>query len=254
MRNALVLILLIGALVPLASAAEDEPATIRVCTSDKNPPFFYQENGEFAGFEHDILSSFSEHLGVELEISTDPIPYGDIQRVFELCDVAAYTLTRTPEREQQLDFSDPYFLVIVVLVEPLGQYSKSLQELSGKRVATLEMSQSRTILEANPEIELVFADSADELLRLVADGKADATAWDSWKIALQLQDYPQLRITAALSDTQYLAFSLAKGSPLTAKLDAHMQQLKESGAFESLLKKHFGEENAELITKALIDQ
>jgi ABC-type amino acid transport substrate-binding protein len=98
-------------------------------------------------------------------------------------------------------------------------------------------------------IELIFADSADsadELLGLVAEGKADAAAYDSLKIATQVQDHPQLRITAALTESQYLAFALAKGSPLTAKLDAHIQKLQESGDFQSYLQKHFSDEVAEL--------
>ena len=242
--------------IRLLQVLGDDPQveTLKVCTYE-NPPFFYQKDGQAAGFEHDILKRFAEHLGLELEISFRQRPQGTRRGAstsMEGCDVLANTLTRTPEREQLNDFSEPYFLVIVTLVEPLGKHYGNLQELSGKRVSTIEGTVPYTILATNPEIELVFADSREALFELVVEGKADATAWDSWVIAMNLEEYPQLRIGAALSETQYLAFCLPKGSPLTARLDDHIRQLQESGVFKSLLGEYFGEENAELIAGALI--
>jgi ABC-type amino acid transport substrate-binding protein len=256
MRAAWFFVLLTLAFAPFASAQPDAE-TLKVCTYS-NPPFFYQENEDNSGFEHDILKSFAEHLGLELEVIWRQRPQITTRReslaeqVSE-CDVLANTLTHTPEREQQADFSAPYFQVIVTLVEPQGQQSASLQELSGKRVTTIRGTTPHSILATNPEIEVVFVSARDALFELVVEGKADATAWDSWVVAEDLEKYPQLRITAALSEIQYLAYCLPKSSPLTAKLDAHIRQLQKSGAFKSLLEAHFGAENAELIANALIE-
>jgi ABC-type amino acid transport substrate-binding protein len=257
MRAAWFIVLLTLALAPLASAQSDDvdAETLKVCTYN-NPPFFFQENGKYGGFEHDILESFAERLGLELEVVWRQRPQSTTRlesladQVSE-CDVLANTLTHTPEREQQADFSAPYFQVIVTLVEPQGQHSASLEELSGKRVTTIRNTAPHAILAKNPEIEVVFVSSRDALFELVVEGEADATAWDSWVVAESLDRYPQLRITGALSEIQYLAFCLPKGSPLKAKLDAHIRKLQKSGAFQSMLADHFGEENAELIADAL---
>jgi ABC-type amino acid transport substrate-binding protein len=252
------LVALAIAIVPMVSAQPNDAdaETLRVCAFS-NPPFFFQEDEEYGGFEHDILESFAKDQGLELEISLRQRRQDGERRAGNLlslegCDVLAFTLTRTPEREQQADFSVPYFQVIVTLVEPHGQQSTSLQELSGKRVTTFEGTVPHSILSQNPEIELVIANGREELFGLVAEGKADATAWDSWVVAMELENYPQLRITAALSEVQYLAFCLHKDSPLTAKLDDHIRKLQKSGVFKTMLEEHFGKENAELIAGALI--
>jgi ABC-type amino acid transport substrate-binding protein len=49
-------------------------------------------------------------------------------------------LTITPQRLEQLDFSESYLPVRVMLVERAGQAAESLESLAGSRVATNEGS------------------------------------------------------------------------------------------------------------------
>ena len=91
--------------------------------SEENPGHFYFRNhlGEPDGLEHQILSYFAESLDRDLEVVW-------MEDFFELLpavesgeiDIAAGTITVTPERDQLADFSRSYFPVRVVLVEPIG--------------------------------------------------------------------------------------------------------------------------------------
>lgn len=245
-------ILLLLVTLPLAKAdSQPNKGSFKVCYTPGDGFFHQLEDGSFNGLEYDILAGFAEQHDLELETNwaKPPILLSVIAETGD-CDVLSMTLTHTEEREELFDFSSHYFSVMVVLVEPLGQHSSKLDDLSGKRVATVKGSTSFQILSRNHEIQLVTA-APDKLYELVDSGKADALAWDSYAVVTNLQRYPDLRITAALSDTQFIAFALAKGSPLKPELDAYINSMLESGKLESLLAGYFGKENGELISSAL---
>ena len=49
-------------------------------------------------------------------------------------DVVASSVTITPERQKQFDFTEPYYEVVQAVVLPEGQSVKSLADLKGKKV------------------------------------------------------------------------------------------------------------------------
>ncbi len=89
--------------------AIDEKEVLRVGMDLTFPPYSYiGDDGEPAGLEPTIAAAFAEYLGMELEIvNTDfsllipALQTGDV-------DILIPDMTRTAEREQQVDFSDGY--------------------------------------------------------------------------------------------------------------------------------------------------
>ncbi len=82
---------------------------IRVGMDLSFAPFSYiDDNGEVAGFEPQIAEAFGEYLGMEVEIVAmdfsmliSALEMGDV-------DILIADMSRTDEREEKVDFSDPY--------------------------------------------------------------------------------------------------------------------------------------------------
>jgi ABC-type amino acid transport substrate-binding protein len=85
--------------------------TLTVCSDIPYAPFEFEEGGEFTGFDIELMEAIATQLGLEMEVNAigfDPIQSGTALEAGQ-CDVAASAMTITEEREENLDFSDPYY-------------------------------------------------------------------------------------------------------------------------------------------------
>lgn len=209
--------------------------------SYKTYPFFYVENGKPTGFEYELLRLFAQGHQRELEVRWIEV-WDDIIPMLERGegDILAATCTVTPEREARVDFSEPYFPVRIVLVEPRGQHTANLRSLRGMTVATIKGTTYEKVLLAIPEVKFEYAESERALFELVAAGKAQALAVDSPVAIVLLREFTKLEFGLPLSEEQHYGFAMAKGSPLRQQLNELIRQLKISGTYYRLLEKYFG--------------
>ena len=107
-----------------------------VGTSADWPPFEYiDKEGNFAGIDIQIAKKIAEALGVELEIKDmkfaaliEALKNGQV-------DIIIADITPKPEREQQIDFSIPYYHSKGYAVLTLKTKNiKSVEDLYGKKI------------------------------------------------------------------------------------------------------------------------
>ena len=108
-----------------------------VGTAITNPFEFHDpENGNLVGFDIDITNFIAKELGVEVELVemsfANLIPALQDNHV----DMTIAAMYITPERENLVDFSDPYLETgLVMVVQPVKKTTiKSLEDLKGMRV------------------------------------------------------------------------------------------------------------------------
>ena len=240
--------LLLIALALLAAPLHAAPP-LRVVAYETKPFFYRDAKGQPAGLENDILAYHAKTHGRTLAV-TFAKSFDDVLPTLLAgkADVAAATVTVTPERQQQMDFSAPYFPVRVMLVVPRAQPVKRLAELGGATLATMHGTTYEKILQAGaPGAKLVYAFDEAALLDLVSAGKARAAAMDSAVAYGLLPHYPRLRLGISLSPEQGLAFAVPKGSALAPELSKTIAQLKASKIYFRLLERHLGAEAAKLV-------
>ncbi len=88
-----------------------EDGKLIVCSDIPYAPFEFEENGEFTGFDIELITAIATSLGLETEILAigfDPIQSGTAMNSGQ-CDIAASAMTITEEREANLDFTDGYY-------------------------------------------------------------------------------------------------------------------------------------------------
>lgn len=234
----------------LLMAANAFSGTLRVLAL-QSERFFEPADGGHSGIEAEILQYFAKARGDELEVEyvssftdlLDRIARGD-------ADVAAGTITITPERKTRMEFSAPYFPVQVVLVERVGETSSSLEALSGK-VGAFEKTTATDALRTIPGIEVVTSENGLEaMLDRVASGKWRAVAADSSAVLPVIDAYPSLQVSLYFGEQQDFGFALPKGSPLRQALSEHIERLRESNVYFRIVTKYMGPKAGAIVRAA----
>ena len=112
MKKIMILCIITAALITsiaLTGCVEETENKIIVGTSADYPPFEYVENGKIVGFDIELITSLLEKLGYTVEVQDIGFDSLIPSLVSNKIDVIAAAMTITPEREEQIDLSDPYY-------------------------------------------------------------------------------------------------------------------------------------------------
>jgi ABC-type amino acid transport substrate-binding protein len=248
MRLPALLVVLLSTLITGNAHPQDQDQKLVICA--RGGPFFFAQEGHPGGLEHDLLKGFSESSNREVEIIWAESFASALSMVEQgLCDIAAARITVTDERSRRLDFSAPYFPVMLVLVNRIDSPVTSLEQLAGKTVIVKQSTIYEDVLSrAARDINFVYSDRDDKMFAAVVAAKAEALVCDSAVVLSHLEKHPVLRIVTALTNQEHYGFALQKGSPLTPRLDAYLRSVRSDGTYQQLLQLYFGD-MAELITE-----
>ena len=123
------------------TGTDDSAGTLVPGTAPGFPPFELKEGGELTGFDVELLTAVVDETAYELgewrefEFSS-LIPALQNDEI----DVIAAAMTINDERDEQIDFSDPYYSADqAILVREGGSFQpSSLEELAGNAVGAQE--------------------------------------------------------------------------------------------------------------------
>ncbi|MER6946881.1 ABC transporter substrate-binding protein [Nonomuraea sp. NPDC000554] len=231
------------------------PGKLTVCTNIPYEPFQFKDaSGKIVGFDVDIVDLAAKKLGVTqdiVDIDFAVIKSGAAMAAGK-CDVAAAGMTITPERKQNIDFSEPYFDATQALLAKKGTGAKSLEDVKAKSLK-LGAQASTTGLEyvkkqgLNPT---EYADSAKELLALQA-GQADVIVQDLPVVLTWLKKpdiAAKFEMIASLNTGEQYGVGLKKGSDptLLKTINDSITQAKSDGTYEKIYVKWFGKKPGEL--------
>jgi glutamate transport system substrate-binding protein len=208
-RWALLLVLMLGLFVAACGEDEEEPAggggestpaaeaeqfpedttmgriqqagEIKIGVKYDVPPFGFKnpQTDQIEGFDVDFGNAIAEKLGVEPNfieaISDNRIPFLQDGTV----DLVLSTMTINAERDQEIDFSEPYYIAKGRILVPQDSDIAGVDDLAGKRVCTaLGSTYEETLKEQAPDADLRLVDSYSECLELVQNGAVDAVSTD----------------------------------------------------------------------------
>lgn len=140
------------------------------------PPFeFVNDQGEYSGMVSDVIKLIEERLDYQFDIN-HKASWGetlDSLRERELGVISA--VAKTPQREEYMLFTEPYFSFPIVLVirEGLG-FVTDLRELDNERVGVVKGYASYDYLIINhPDLNLQVVNTVEEGLQALSDGDLD---------------------------------------------------------------------------------
>ncbi|SNR27129.1 polar amino acid transport system substrate-binding protein [Haloechinothrix alba] len=226
-----------------------EPGKLTVCTNLPYEPFQFTEDGEVVGFDVDLMDLVADELGVEQEIvdiEFDVIQSGTALNAGQ-CDVGAAAMTILPEREENLDFSDPYFDEVLGLMVEKGSGVESLDDVREQGLSLGVQAGTTSLDHAEEEgfEPAEFPNSGAQLQALQA-GTIDVALQDLPVVENTWLENPDIAEEYELAEVidleaQY-GFGVQKdGNPeLLSVINDVLAEAREDGTYAEIFEKWFG--------------
>ncbi|MEM5329620.1 transporter substrate-binding domain-containing protein [Paraburkholderia sp. JHI2823] len=213
------------------------------------PPFDSRDSkGELVGFDVDVAKAVAAKLGVKPEFI--PTEWSGIIAALQSgkFDVIVNQVTITPQRQQALDFSQPYTYSAAQLIQRSDDKRdfKSLDEFKGdKKLGVTLGTNYDQMARAVPGINVQTYPGAPEKLRDLAAKRIDATIDDRLMLPyiIKTSQLP-LRPGAVLKGAdQQQGIPFRKGNPKFEKaINDALTSLKEDGTLKKISMHWFGQD------------
>jgi len=203
------------------------------------------------GFEYDLLKSYADHLGVDLNITTAHT----IKEAIELSQqknihITSASLAKTPNREKKYHFGPSYFEVEEQVICNRGMlrgsiFPRSVEDLAGLSLMVgSDTSYSENLKKLQAEgfdmnVTITAEYSTEELLQKVANHEIDCTVADSNIYALNLRYFPEIALAFSISGREQLAWLLPQNAKeLAADMYSWLNDYNQKGMMTQL-KDHY---------------
>jgi len=235
-------------------AADDKTAATKpvltVGSETTYAPFEFAENGQYVGFDMDLIRAIGAVEGYDVKINTlgfdaliPAVQAGTVD-----CCISAMTIKE--DRAKVIDFSTPYFKAgLIVAVAQNNTTIKSIDDLKGKRLAaevgTTGLDASKGVQALDPKTTVKVFDSVGEAFMELEKGGVDAVINDmpvtSYYIKTTGKDKVKTVGEVFKAEDQY-GIGVKKGNAeVLAKINDGIAKLKANGEYDKIYKKWFGD-------------
>ncbi|WP_418963992.1 amino acid ABC transporter substrate-binding protein [Cetobacterium sp.] len=208
------------------------------------PMGFRDEKGNIIGFDIDLANEIAKRMGVKAIFK--PCEWDGI--IFDLrskkIDLIWNGLTITPQREQQIAFSTPYFDDDQIVIVKDSQI-KSFENLKGKNIGVQLGSASYFAFENSNLSKITgninkYSTNVEALLDLEA-GRTDAVVVDAVVGKYYVAKKDGFTILNEVLDKQQMGIGMRKQDlTLKNKIDQTLSDMKADGSFNEIYQKWFG--------------
>jgi membrane-bound lytic murein transglycosylase F len=227
--------------------------TLLVITSNGLNTYYVKNEGEYAGFEYDLVNLFAKDLGPEYSVKIITADHlGDVipKLTSGKAHIAAANLSVTPDRAALVKFGPAYLDVQQHIAYNSEQNSepKDISSLISKHIHVpkgssygerLNALQARQPMLSWQEVE---TDSTDELIEQVNMGLLDYTVADDRIIDILQNFYPNIHKGIALGSPEQLAWAFPQnGDPwLYGKSVEFFKRIRTDGTLKNLVDRYYG--------------
>lgn len=224
--------------------------TITIAIENAYLPFNYVEldTGEAKGWDYDFINEACARLNCQpewVEFAWDTM----IQSVAEgQFDMAADGITITPERAQQVDFSDGYVSIqqrLLVRIDEdrfttIDEFAADPNLILGEQVGTTNYN---TAAEYVGEDRIIAFDDFGKTVQALIAGDVDGVVIDEVAgLGYQGANAEDLKLIGPSISSDELGFIFPQGSDLVEPFNQVIAQMKQDGTLEDINLKWFGPE------------
>ncbi len=231
--------------------APAESDKLIMATNAAFPPFEFVTSqgivGQFDGIDIAIAKRIADKMGKELQI--EDMEFEGLIAALNTgkADLVLAGMTIKPERQESVDFSEPYFNAVqVMVVQPDSDITKAEDLKNGKTVGVITGYTGDTIVTDNLQLEesnIVRMSRGIDAVQEVKNGKLDAVVIDSATgKALASENGLKVVEDASAFEAEEYAAAVPKGDTETLKVvNEVLQEMKENGEIDELAKKYNSE-------------
>jgi len=222
-----------------------ETETITVASDIAYPPFESTKNGKSVGFDIDLMREIGKRAGFKPEfqnVTFDGIIPGLGNNLY---DAAISAMTITEEREQQIDFSDPYFNADQSLLVLSDSDIKSTEDLAdatvGVQIGTTGAMKAEEFQSEGTVGEVRTFDTVEDAFAALENGQVDAVINDlpvSQDRANQSDG--RLEVVETIPTGEQYGIAFPKDSELVDPVNEALAEIKEDGTYKKIYKEWIG--------------
>ncbi|EMR06275.1 Glutamine-binding periplasmic protein precursor [Bhargavaea cecembensis DSE10] len=213
------------------------------------PPFEFEDsNGNYKGIDVDLIKAIAENQGFEVKL--EPMDFGGIIPALQAgqLDVAIAGMSITDERKEIVDFSEPYFEAGLTLVAQKDNSEiEALEDLEGKTVVVKSGTTGAQFAQDNQDeygYEITVLEDSPSMFQEVSNGNADVLIEDYPVIAYAIAESNlDLKIVGDRLNGDNYGIAVLKGenADLLDKINAGLEELKDSGEYDEILNTYISE-------------
>jgi polar amino acid transport system substrate-binding protein len=255
-RLGIALVVLVAMAVTMAACGGDDdvsagdlnlitPGTLTVCTDAPYRPMEFEENGEYTGFDMDLMKAIADDLGLKLAVNNtgfDPITSG-LAMESDQCDIAAASITITDAREENIDFSDPYFTADQSLLVANSSGISDLAGFSGKNLGVQTGTTGELYAQENApaDTNIVSYENPGDIFTALAAGDIEGVLQDIVPNADYALSHDDVTIVETYpTNEQYgLAVKEQGAEDLLKTVNDELAKLKDNGTYQEIYDKWF---------------
>jgi len=221
--------------------------TLRVVTDPSFVPFemMDQETGEMIGFDMEIIREVADRAGFEIDLNT--MDFNGIIPALQTgnVDIAIAGITITEEREEIVDFSNPYYdSGLRILVRQNEDDVTEFDDLEGKKIGTKIGSTSYDYLVKNLDANdgvTPYPGSSDMYMALMSRA-IDAVFYDAPNVGYfaRTKGEGKVKTVGPLYEGQQYGIALKNGSEWVDDVNDALAEMKEDGTYKTIYEKWFG--------------
>lgn len=203
-------------------------------------PYVYEDEkqpGKLVGFEVEIADALAKRLGVRAKfVQAD---WSNLVPSLERADfdVIMNGLEATAERRERILLSRPYFVYRETLAVPRGSTAQSLDDVRGKRIATLNQTFAWHLLRARG-FEPVLYEGVQEPYSDLARGRVDGVLLENVIADRYGCGLPEIRcVEDEIARGTYVIGIRKNDGALKIAIDEALDAMKKSGELRAILER-----------------
>jgi polar amino acid transport system substrate-binding protein len=218
---------------------------IRVAGDNWFPPFEFEVNGTFQGFNVDMMNALSIETGITFEFY--PMPWSEALKALEAGRVDAIQgMKYSKERASLYAYSEPYFTSTQAIFVLKDNYSVfSLDDLRHRKIAVQEGDISGEALQRLHNAVVLAEENQEKAIRMLLERKVDAFIGNQITGQYLLQkDSQQDKVKLVgdpISPTDYGMVVLKRNEQLLEPINVGLRKIKTNGTYPKIERKWFGE-------------
>ncbi|MGJ7911081.1 transporter substrate-binding domain-containing protein [Neobacillus sp. LXY-1] len=213
------------------------------------PYNFLNKNKQMDGFDADIAKEIAKRLDVKVEFVAQEFSGMIAGLQAKKFDAVISQMTITPDRQKQMDFSDPYITNNVkVIVREDNNTIQSVTDFKGKNIGvglgTNDETYLRTVL--LPKVGNFNIKTYDDVITSLKDldaGRIEATINNMYAIKPVVeQNGFKIKAVGEPIKSDKAGIAVRKGNPeFVKKINSILSDMKKDGTYNNIFVKWFGE-------------
>ncbi|MBJ7220495.1 MULTISPECIES: arginine ABC transporter substrate-binding protein [unclassified Brenneria] len=238
--------LIVAALLAGLSASASAADTIRFATEASYPPFeFVDANNKIQGFDIDLANALCKEMQATCTFSNQAFDSLIPGLKFRRFEAVIAGMDITPERQQQVFFTQPYYDNSALFIAQKGKVADTAA-LKGKRVGVQNgTTHQKYLMEKHSDITTVPYDSYQNAVLDLKNGRLDAVFGDTAVVNEWLKQNANLAaVGESVTDKDYFGVGLGiavrqNNDALLKQFNDALDKIKQDGTYQTIYKKWF---------------